>query len=217
MPLNNPLILDNQGATMSSSHYLKPGIAAIVLALLFPVYWTYILVTLGGDIIESIRHNIMTLHWSDALFVLIGALEVYLLLSLAKVFADIIDSKAIRILLLIMAASSFVFHFLVVVDLVLATSQISGSSADTIVNISLGIALAVDTLFVLAGLVLAILLLANKSENSNLIRAFAIILLLICLFDLTFFLSLLNLALYPVALIVLAVYFLKEPQTVEVV
>jgi hypothetical protein len=149
--------------------------------------------------------------------VLIGALEVYLLLSLAKVFADIIDSKAIRILLLIMAASSFVFHFLVVVDLVLATSQISGSSADTIVNISLGIALAVDTLFVLAGLVLAILLLANKSENSNLIRAFAIILLLICLFDLTFFLSLLNLALYPVALIVLAVYFLKEPQTVEVV
>lgn len=202
---------------MSSTSYLKPGIAAILLALLFPVYWTYILATLGGDVIETIRHNFMTLHWSDALFVVIGALEVYLLISLAKVFADIIDSKAIRILLLIMAASSFVFHFLVVVDLFLATFQIAGSTADTIINVSLGIALAVDTLHVLAGLILAILLLANKSENSPLIKAFAIILLLISLFDLTLFLSVLNLALYPIALIVLAVYFLKEPQTIEVV
>lgn len=67
------------------------------------------------------------------------------------------------------------------------------------------------------GLVLSTALLVRGSELPGLLKVFAVLLLMACLLQLTVVFGLLNVVLFPVILLVLAVYFIRGGHQVEVV
>lgn len=146
-------------------------------------------------------------------------MEVYIYINLIRVFKDQLNASSVIISLYIMLGSIAVFHATVLVDLFLAMS--GGNMTDTllkpIVEVSLFIAIASLVIYSLAGLVLSILLLMRAKESSKLLKYFSVLLLIVCLLQLTVFLAIVNIVLFPLALAILAAYFLKEPDTVEVV
>lgn len=204
-----------------SSHYVKPGIAAIVLALLFPIYWSSIFIfgAGGGDWFDLVREEIQTFSGFDALFLLIGALEVYIYLSLLRTIENQLDSSFAKALLIIMMAAVALFHSLVMVDMYLAafSSALSSNMVDSIVGISVAMSIITLSIYTIAGLILSVFLLMHNVSTNPMLKYFAVLLLLVCLLQITLFLAIVNLVLFPLALIILAVYFLKDPEMVEVV
>lgn len=202
-----------------TSHYLKPGIAAIALAILFPTYWVYIFISGGDDYASAYQNDMLSLDWIDALFLLIGALEVYIYFSLRNTFSNLIKTRASQIALMIMASMVILFHSTLILDLFFFFSNASAASntVSRLIDISFIVSIAALTVFSLTGLVLSALMLFKKHHSGGLMKTFAVIFLVMCVFQLTFVFSFLSILLFPMALIVLAIFFLKEPETVEVV
>lgn len=204
---------------MRNHEYLWPGIAALLLALCFPVYWLSIFHLSSENFMEVYKADLLKLSWSDLAFVLIGALEVYVYLSLRRSFAERLQSESAAVLLLVMTLLVVAFHATVVVNLVIVFSggvmpdaQLS-MIAETTVAVALGILFA----YAVVAFVLAVVLLLKRTAASGLLKCFAVVLLVCCVLQFSIFLSPGTIFLFPVALLLLAFYFLKEPQELELV
>ena len=68
-----------------------------------------------------------------------------------------------------------------------------------------------------AEVLMGCLLLRDGASMPPLVRIFAIITLIMGIFDLTVIFSFVSLFIFPVAMLVLATYFLSKPEMVEVV
>ena len=204
-----------------NSNYLKPGIAAIVLAVLFPFYWSFLLVF--GPAYESLSQalhaELTSFDLLDGLFILIGVLEVYIYLSLVRSFNERLNSSLARATLFIMIGAVVFFHCIVFVDLYLAIFKtgLSENIIAGIIEVSMSIALSGLVIYIVAGFVLSVVLLMGSQELASELKYFALIFLFVCLLGATILFSAINLLLFPIALIVLAIYFLKDPETLEVV
>ena len=204
-----------------NGNYIMPGIAAIALALLFPLYWSIVLV-LGVDsqgFVEALREDMLTLSWMDGLFLLIGILEIYVYLSLVRAFNDQLNSNAAKILLFIIVGTIFFFHVGVFADLFLVFAQdgMSHQAIDTLVSTSVYIAVASLVVYIIAGIGLSIVILTKNNQNTSLLKYFAVLLLIVCLLQATVLFAIVNLLMFPIALVILAVYFFKDPESLEVV
>ncbi|MCW8880026.1 MAG: hypothetical protein OQJ89_03930 [Kangiellaceae bacterium] len=203
------------------SNYLKPGIAAIVLAVLFPLYWSFILIVGPAyeDLSQAIRLELMTFDWMDGLFILIGILEVYVYLSLIRSFDERLNSSLARAVLFIMIGAVVFFHCIVFVDLYLTVfqNQLAEKTIESVIEVSVFIALSGLVIYIISGFILSVVLLARSQDLPKELKYFAVIFLLVCLLGATILFSVINLLLFPVALIVLAIYFFKDPETLEVV
>ncbi len=202
---------------MTNHDYFKPGIAAIALAILFPIYWVYVISAGLDDFETAYRQDVMSLSGFDLLFVIIGVLEVYIYLSLRKALNSQLNSGGMSIVLIIMAAIISLLHLTVLIDLVLAFSghHILPATVEAIIGFGLLVSLVLMCVYALVCIILGCLLIFKVS--SVLLKAFGILMILICLFGLTLILSWLNIVLFPAALILLAVYFLKEPDSIELI
>ena len=202
---------------MTNHDYFKPGIAAIALAILFPIYWVYVISAGIDDFGTAYRQDVMSLSGFDLLYVMIGVLEVYIYLSLRKALNSQLNSGGLSIVLIIMTAIISMLHLTVLIDLVLAFSghHILPATVETIIGFGLLVSLVLMCVYALVCIILGCLLIFKVS--SALLKAFGILMILICLFGLTLILSWLNIVLFPAALILLAVYFLKEPDSIELI
>ena len=202
---------------MTNHDYFKPGIAAIALAILFPIYWVYVISAGLDDFETAYRQDVMSLSGFDLLFVIICVLEVYIYLSLRKALNSQLNSGGMSIVLIIMAAIISLLHLTVLIDLVLAFSghHILPATVEAIIGFGLLVSLVLMCVYALVCIILGCLLIFKVS--SVLLKAFGILMILICLFGLTLILSWLNIVLFPAALILLAVYFLKEPDSIELI
>ena len=204
-----------------NNHNIVPGIAAIVLALLFPLYWTSVLAigVQGMDFMTVLRQDMLQLSGMDALFVLIGALEIYIYFNLVKIFDNRLTSQATKILLFILIGSVFVFHAVVFADLFLASAQstMHPATINIVINTSIFLSVASLIIYIMAGIGLSIVLLTRSEAQTGVLKAFAIMLLIICLLQATMIFAVANIILFPIALVILAVYFFKDPDTLEVV
>lgn len=204
-----------------NGNYLKPGIAAITLALLFPIYWSSVFIfgSDGRDFIDVMRQEVQTFSGFDILFLLIGALEIYIYVSLSRAIEAQLNSSATKILLMIMIASVGLLHGLVFVDFYLAIYPLeaTSSSIDSVVGTSVVMSISALVVYSIAGLILSVVLLMQSQGNAPMLKYFGILLLIVCLLQITIFLAIFNLILFPVSLIVLAFYFLKDPETLEVI
>ena len=204
---------------MTNPDFKIPGIAAILLAVLFPIYWLSVFSGSYNDFEQAFRSDLTTLGWSDALFILIGALEIYIYLSLRKILADQLETTVVNLLLFIMMGMVALFHSLVLVDIYLASQYltINTDTVDQFVSFSLLIAFATTIIYSLVGLVFSILLLSKGLANSIFLKVFSALLIATCIMQMTLILAVVNVVLFPITLLVLAVYFFKEPQMAEVV
>lgn len=195
-----------------------PGYAAIALALLFPAYWVPALAIGDLSFAEAHRADAMRLGAMDLLFVLIGAMEIYIYLSLRRIFLDLMHGSLAATLLLLMAIVVGVFHATVLFDVVLAVGpMLSEPLREGLVTASAVVTIAGLFVYCVLGLVLSTALLVRGSELPGLLKVFAVLLLMACLLQLTVVFGLLNVVLFPVILLVLAVYFIRGGHQVEVV
>ncbi len=203
---------------MASKNFLNSGIAAITLAILFPIYWITVLNHAPADFDSAYRNDIQTLTGLDALFLLIGGLEIYIYCSLRDSLKDMINTNTIRVLLMVLMAIVAMFHSTVIIDFIFAVAPtFAQNNKELLIGLSQFVAIGMLIIYALVGIVFAGLIIFKKVIESSLLKSFAVLMLIMCLFQLTIILALVNILIFPIALIVLAVYFLKEPNLVEVV
>lgn len=199
--------------------YAIPGYVAIALAVLFPIYWlSGLFAGPERSLIEVFRADVMRLSAIDALFVLIGAMEIYLFLSLRRMLSEQLNGGLAASLALCMAVAVGLVTATVLFDVFLAMSPgMSPELVDRVV-IMAGVTLLVFSILVgLIGLILAITLLVRSVESGALLKLFAVVLLVCSLLALTIILAPVVYVLYPVALLLLAAWFLRGGGEVEVV
>lgn len=199
--------------TTDTTTYRSAGIGALVLAVIFPIYWMSAFTNLS---LEALRDDFLTFSGWDVLFVLVGTLEVFIYIALAKVCRDQLGGAVSAIFLMIMAAMVAIFHATTLVD-VLHGIGLRGSWSDRVVEIGLITSLVSLFLYTVAALVLSISLLIRFTALPALMRCFAIGLLIACVLQFTVILGIVNVFLFPVLFLLLAVYFLRGEHSVEVV
>lgn len=195
-----------------------PGYIAITLAVLFPAYWIPTLSFDAATFTEAYRADVMRLSAMDLLFVLIGAMEIYVYLSLRRIFLEQIHGSLPALLLLLMAIVVSIFHATVLFDVVLASGPaLAESTQEGLVWASAVVMIAGLFVYSVIGLVLSTVLLLRRAELPGLLKLFAVLLIVACLMQLTVVLGLFNVVLFPVILLILAVYFIRGGHEVEVV
>jgi hypothetical protein len=199
-------------------HDALPAYAAIALALLFPAYWVPTLAIGELSFAEAYRADVMRLSAMDLLFVLIGAMEIYVYLSLRRIFLQQIHGSLPATLLLLMAIVVGVFHATVLFDVVLNVGPtLAQPLQERLVWASAAVTIGGLFVYSVLGVVLSIALLVKAAELPALLKVFAGLLVLACLLQLTVVLGLFNVVLFPVILLVLAVFFMRGGHEVEVV
>jgi hypothetical protein len=195
------------------------GAAAITLAVLFPIYWVYIIAgagALSSNAGQLITTEFSTLNAWDLLFVVIGLLEITVYIGLYKVCRDQIDTGVAAILLVLMSAIIAVFHATVLIDVLLATGVVS-TSIDAWIAWGTTISISLLFLYTIVAGVFAIVLLVSFSELNNIMKAFAIGLLLMCVLQLTVVLASANIVIFPVLLVLLAIQFFRNDHKIDIV
>ncbi|MAD77474.1 MAG: hypothetical protein CML20_22350 [Rheinheimera sp.] len=204
---------------MTKQDYFLPGIAALLLAVLFPSYWLYAFSIGTENFMAVYRADLLSLSLSDLVFVLIGVLEVYIYLCLRRSFAERLSSGSAAVLLLIMALLVTLFHATVLIDITLSIigSGLTDQTIETISEFTIIGALGVLFAYGLVGFILSIVLLLNRTGAPSLLKYFAVVLMVCCLLQFTVILSPLNVFVFPVGLLILAFYFVKPAQQLELV
>lgn len=199
--------------------FALPGLVAIALAILYPLYWYSGLFTVSGQsLMEIFRADLMRLSLMDAVYVLIGLMECYVYLSLRRWQQQRLNGALGAALALCMAIGVAMFTALVLFDVFLALGpELSEPILDGVVITATVASLALGWLVSLLGVLLAIVLLVRAGESGLPLILFAVMLLISCLLALTVLLMPLAVLVYPVALVLLAVLFFNSDGEVEVV
>ncbi|WP_113907686.1 hypothetical protein [Aliidiomarina celeris] len=201
---------------MNQNPYRNAGIAALVLAVLFPIYWFYVIHLYSTQSLEAgLLADMATLNAWDALFVLIGALEVYIYVKLSQLCRNHINGGVSATLLLLMAAVVVLFHAAVLVDVSIAFNLVRDPEA--VGELALLFSMVCLFVYSVLAFILAISLLIRLASLSMLLKIFAVGLLTAAVLQFTVILGVINTLLFPVLLVVLAVQFLRNDQDVEVV
>jgi len=199
-------------------HPALPGYIAIALALLFPAYWIPTLSSGLESFADAYRTDVMQLSAMDLLFVMIGVMEIYIYLSLRRLFQERIDGALPATLLLLMAITVGVFHATVLVDVVGSVgSTLDEPVRERLVAASAVVMIAALFVYAVLGLVLSIVLLMRRAALPRLLTVFAVLLAVACVLQLTVVGGLLNVVLFPLILLVLALLFIRGDHEVEVV
>lgn len=202
---------------MNRDHAL-PGYTAIVLALLFPIYWVSALGFGEPSFIEAFLADVTQFTARDILFVLIGAMEIYIYLSLRKILLERLHGNLPATLLLLMAIVVGIFHATVLFDVVLAFGPaMAESTREYLVTASAVMAISGLIVYALIALVLSITLLVGKAELPALLKIFAALLMVCCVLQLTIVFGAINVILFPIVLLVLAAFFVRGRHEVEIV
>ncbi|MGI5310621.1 hypothetical protein [Rheinheimera sp. WS51] len=202
---------------MNTKLNLISGMAAVCLAVLFPIYWVYAVTgVFSEDAIGLMATDFSTLNAWDLLFVIIGLLEIVVYLGLYQLCREQLNGGAAAILILIMTTIIALFHSTVVIDVLLATGIVTTAIDSWITSGSIiGISLLV--LYSLVAGVFAILLLTRFSELTTIMKAFAIGLLLMCLLQLSIIFAASNIVLFPILLLLLAIQFFRNDHSIDLV
>ncbi len=205
---------------MNDTQHSATAISALVLAFLFPVYWItefWDVAKHGG---EAIYRNVSTLNPWDFLFLLTGVLSVIVYLGFRRFLNQRFGVHQVDIPLLLLAVVTGVFtigtfsmdafmHFFGD-QLFLAwhTNTINGVTITMLIS---------TVVFGALDILVAVILLSQASKLSSGLVAFGILTLIQGVTEFTVVFAFSVVAVYPVALIVLAIVIIQKPQELEVI
>ncbi len=204
---------------MQNNDYLFPSIAAIVLAVIFPIYWLNEFSFSTSSMDAALMENLSTLDFSDAVFLIIGLLSIYVYISLRKILNDQLNFKSIDLLLMLIVGAHVIHIATLGLDLTAITMSYEELQDSRNVFIGVGVATLVggSVLFGLLDILIGAVLLKNSDKLPTLLKIFALITLIQGVVGVSVIFSFITLLSFPVSLIILAVYFLRKPDTLEVV
>ena len=184
--------------------YLLPGIIALFLAIIFPVYWVLMFNSRLEEVANwagLIQPKLDIYSW---VFLFIGAISIYLYAYLKKILHDQLNFKKVDVLLTLIIINSAIFYSgIFALDWTTTGVHIFGVICIVI--------------FGILDIVIGILLLANNRDLPSYLVILAVISLLLGLFEVSVIFSIASIVIYPLYLMFLAVFFLRKPETVEVV
>jgi len=201
---------------MKSIDYLYPAIAAISVTILSPLYWIFELSkhfdSSNQDYsVENLFASDMSL--SSFMFLLIGLLSIYIYSGLIRLLHDHYNYKKVDVILMILIFICTIFYFgtFLLETLSFWSGEDINGSIISLLWISCLIA------FGIMDILLAIVLLKDSEKLSSLIKGFAIVNLVLGIIEITVMFSFIAIFLFPVATALLAMIFLRKPETIEIV
>jgi len=204
---------------MQNNDYLFPSIAAIALAVIFPIYWFNEFSFSTSNMEAALMENLSTLDFSDAVFLFIGLLSIYVYIGLRKILNDQLNFKSIDLLLILVVGAHVIHIATLGLDLSAITMSQQGLQEKRDVFLSIGLASLIggSILFGLLDILIGAVLLKNADRLPTLLKIFALITLIQGVAGVSVIFSFITLLSFPVSLIILAAYFLRKPDSLEVV
>lgn len=196
--------------------YLLPGIAAIVLAILFPTIVVVEVLNFGEGDWKGALVGISDWGFAEAMMIVIGLLCVFVVFNFKKILNEQLNFKSIDTPLLILIGISIVFHILLIIFEGLV-SFVGQNTSESMELIATGVTFACLVVFGVVDIVIGIILLTKGNELPSILKVLAVISIIQGIFELSVILFFLVILTFPIYMIILAIYFLRKPETIEVV
>ncbi|WP_251358657.1 hypothetical protein [Kangiella sp. TOML190] len=201
------------------SEYLIPGLLAIALAVIFPIYLIYEALSIVWGDWNQIANSMIQFGASDLAFLLIGVLSIIVYLGFKKILNDQLNFKALDVPLLIIIAISAVFYlgfFLFAVVFSVGTYDLF-SDGSWLATFIVGFTFVCFILFGILDILIGAIILRHHKKLPSLLMVSAVVSIIQGVFEISLIFAEATLITFPMYLIVLAVYFLRPPETIEVV
>ena len=198
---------------MMNNDYVWPGLAAIALAMLTPVFWLYVALS---DYTDGIGQGLVAADW---VFLLMGFVTVYVYYALRRILHDHHNFRDLDIFLAMIIAVNVVFYlggFALELFAPLFGDNLAARH-ESALGLNMLLTAGCTVAFGIIDILIAFVLMRNSAQLPYPVKVFAIVTLIQGIFELTILFSFFTAVIYPVALIVLAVYFLRKPETIEVI
>ena len=202
---------------MENKDYLLPGIAALLLAVIHPFYWLGVGPLIGDN--SMLWQDIIYIGFNDFLFALIILLNIYIYLSLKNILNEQLNFNHIDLLVMILITIYAIWLSTLFLDLSSAVlpdsliTQNKGIFLNIYVVVGIGAIIAIG----LVDLLIGVLLLMKLKEAPTLLKIFAVTSVIQGIAGMTIFLAGILIFVVPITLVILAMFFLRKPESIEIV
>ena len=202
---------------MQNKDYLLPGVAAIFVAVISPIYWLGMAASVGDS--DVLWQDMMSLGFSDILFASILLLTIYIYLNLKNILNEQLNFNHIDLLVWIYAAINILWVSTLLLDVASAVlpENIVSQNEGTFLNIGLSIGVGAIVMLGIIDLLIGILLLAKSTELPTLLKIFAIMSVIQGVLGITVVFAATLIFIFPITMIILAMFFLRKPESLEIV
>jgi hypothetical protein len=202
---------------MQNKDYLLPGVAAIFVAVISPIYWLGMAASVGDS--DVLWQDMMSLGFSDILFASILLLTIYIYLNLKNILNEQLNFNHIDLLVWIYAAINILWVSTLLLDVASAVlpENIVSQNDGTFLNIGLSIGVGAIVMLGIIDLLIGILLLAKSTELPTLLKIFAIMSVIQGVLGITVVFAATLIFIFPITMIILAMFFLRKPESLELV
>ena len=202
---------------MQNKDYLLPGVAAIFVAVISPIYWIGMSSSVGDY--DILWQDMMSLGFSDILFASILLLTIYIYLNLKNILNEQLNFNHIDLLVLIMVAINILWMSTLFLDIASAVlpENIVTQNEGTFLNIGLSMSIGAIVILGIIDLLIGILLLAKSTELPTLLKIFAIMSVIQGVLGITVVFAATLIFIFPITMIILAMFFLRKPESLEIV
>jgi hypothetical protein len=202
---------------MQNNDYLLPGVCAILLAIISPVYWLGMSQSVESSYV--LWQDVMSLGFSDILFACILLLTIYIYLNLKNILNEQLNFHHIDMLIWIYIIFSILWMSTLTLDIasiVLAENFVTQNES-SFSNIALLTSVGAIIILGIIDLLIGILLLAKSTELPALLKVFAIMSVIQGVIGITVVFAVTLIFIFPITLIILAMFFLRKPESLEIV
>ncbi len=202
---------------MQNKDYLLPGVAAIFVAVISPIYWIGMSSSVGDY--DILWQDMMSLGFSDILFASILLLTIYIYLNLKNILNEQLNFNHIDLLVLIMVAINILWMSTLFIDIASAvlSENIVTQNKDAFLMINLSVSIGAIVILGIIDLLIGILLLAKSTELPTLLKIFAIMSVIQGVLGITVVFAATLIFIFPITMIILAMFFLRKPESLELV
>ena len=202
---------------MQNKDYLLPGVAAIFVAVISPIYWFGMAASVGDS--DVLWQDMMSLGFSDILFASILLLTIYIYLNLKNILNEQLNFNHIDLLVLIMVAINILWMSTLFLDIAstVLPDNIVTQNQDAFFKINLSVSIGAIVILGIIDLLIGILLLAKSTELPTLLKMFAIMSVIQGVLGITVVFAATLIFIFPITLIILAMFFLRKPESLEIV
>ena len=202
---------------MQNRDYLLPGVAAIFVAVISPIYWLGMAASVGDS--DILWQDMMSLGFSDILFASILLLTIYIYLNLKNILNEQLNFNHIDLLVWIYAAINILWVSTLLLDVASAVlpENIVSQNKDTFFKIGLLVSIGAIVILGIIDFLIGILLLAKSTELPTLLKIFAIMSVIQGVLGITVVFAATLIFIFPITMIILAMFFLRKPESLEIV
>ena len=202
---------------MQNKDYLLPGVAAIFVAVRSPIYWIGMSSSVGDY--DILWQDMMSLGFPDILFASILLLTIYIYLNLKNILNEQLNFNHIDLLVLIMVAINILWMSTLFLDVAITVlpENIVTQNEDTFLNIGLSMSIGAIVILGIIDLLIGILLLTKSTELPTLLKIFAIMSVIQGVIGITVIFAATLIFIFPITMIILAMFFLRKPESLELV